>query len=169
MGKGLAPVGRARRRHFAPPVFVLSRVCCNRPRLPCPPRPCSTVSRYFVAFQAMDFLLLKKMKARSWYSRQVIYYVSSVCGLWHLLPRKAFAYTGALPGLTGPPCGCVQRCALDTRPYVRATGAGVCLLRLCAFPPAALASCSRSPHAICPRLDSPKERDFICQVFSLSS
>ena len=113
-------------------------------------RPRPVAPRYFVAFQAMDFLLLKKMKARSWYSRQVIYYVSSVCGLWHLLPRKAFAYTGALPGLTGPPCGCVQRCALDTRPYVRATGAGVCLLRLCAFPPAALASCSRPPHAILP-------------------
>ena len=48
------------------------------------PRP-----RYFAAFQAMDFLLLKKMKARSWYSGQVTYYASSVCGLRHLLFQKS--------------------------------------------------------------------------------
>ena len=157
------PVGRGRQhRPYAPP----GGAALGHLR---PPTPHPAAPRYFAAFQAMDFLLLKKMKACSWYSRQVTYHASSVCGLWHLLPRKAFAYTNALPGLTGPPCGRAQRRASGACSCVRATSVGVCLLCLCALPPAALASCSRPPHAMCPRLDSPKERDFICQVFSLSS
>ena len=95
-----------------------------------PARRNAPAPRYFAAFQAMDFLLLKKMKARSWYSRQVIYYASGVCGLWHLLPRKAFAYTGALPGFTGQPCRRVQRCVSGAGLSVRATGTGACC---CAF------------------------------------
>ena len=95
-----------------------------------PARRNAPAPRYFAAFQAMDFLLLKKMKARSWYSRQVTYHASSVCGLWHLLPRKAFAYANALPGLTGPPCGRAQRRASGACSCVWTTSIGMCC---CAF------------------------------------
>lgn len=153
MGKDSAPVWRIwQHRPYAPPGGAA-------PHAP----------RYFAAFQAMDFLLLKKMKARSWYSRQVTYYASSVCGLWHLLPRKAFAYTNALPGLTGPPRERAQRRVSGACSCVRATSIGMCCCAFARSRQLRLQSARACRMQSCPRLDSPKERDFICQVFSLSS